>query len=49
MYINSLGMVMKLLSVLVLAIVLTACGTVGGAVSGAGDDLKKAGNWVKSR
>jgi len=28
---------------------LTACGTVGGAIDGAGDDLKKAGKWVKSR
>lgn len=27
---------------------LTACGTVGGAVDGAGDDLKKVGKWVKS-
>jgi len=26
----------------------TACGTVGGAIDGAGDDLKKAGKWVKS-
>jgi predicted small secreted protein len=28
---------------------LTACGTVGGAVSGAGTDLSKAGEWIKSK
>lgn len=26
---------------------LNACGTVGGAIDGAGDDLKQAGKWVK--
>ena len=26
---------------------LSACGTLGGAVSGAGDDLQKVGNWIK--
>ena len=40
---------MKFLSVLVVATVLTACGTVGGAVSGAGSDLNRAGEWIKSR
>jgi predicted small secreted protein len=40
---------MKFLSVLVLATVLTACGTVGGAVSGAGSDLNRAGEWIKTR
>lgn len=40
---------MKFLTVLVLAAVLTACGTVGGAVSGAGTDLQKAGEWIRSR
>lgn len=25
---------------------LPGCGTLGGALSGAGDDLKKAGEWV---
>jgi predicted small secreted protein len=29
--------------------VLTGCGTMGGAVSGAGTDLQKAGEWIKSR
>ena len=40
---------MKFLSILVMATVLTACGTVGGAVSGAGTDLNRAGEWIKSR
>lgn len=40
---------MKFLTMLILATVLTACGTVGGAVSGAGTDLQKAGDWIKSR
>ena len=40
---------MKHLIAIVVLTVLTGCGTVGGAVSGAGDDLKKAGEWVKSR
>lgn len=40
---------MKFLSVLLVATVLTACGTVGGAVSGAGSDLTRAGEWIKSR
>ena len=34
---------------LVLVALLTACGTVGGAVSGAGSDLTKAGEWIRSR
>jgi predicted small secreted protein len=40
---------MKTLAILVLTTALTACGTVGGFVSGAGDDLQKAGNWIKTR
>lgn len=27
----------------------TACGTVGGAISGAGADLQKAGEWLKKK
>lgn len=38
---------MKLVSVLFVAMILQACGTVGGAVSGAGDDLKTVGGWIK--
>jgi predicted small secreted protein len=30
-------------------LLVTACGTVGGAIDGAGDDLKRAGQWVKNR
>ena len=30
-------------------VLLTGCGTLGGAVSGAGEDLKKAGDWIKSK
>lgn len=40
---------MKFLTVLFLATVLTACGTIGGAVSGAGTDLTKAGEWIRNR
>jgi predicted small secreted protein len=40
---------MKVLVTLVLATVLSACGTVGGAVSGAGTDLTKAGDWIRTR
>jgi len=40
---------MKLLVTVILAAFLTACGTVGGAVSGAGTDLSRAGDWIKSR
>ena len=44
---------MKFLTMLVVTILaavnLTACGTIGGAVSGAGEDLSKAGEWIRSR
>lgn len=40
---------MKKLVILAIAVVLTGCGTVGGAVGGAGEDLRKAGDWIKSR
>ena len=40
---------MKTLTMLILATVLTACGTIGGAVSGAGTDLTRAGEWIRSR
>ena len=38
---------MKFLAILLIPIVLTACGTLGGAVSGAGEDLQRAGEWIK--
>jgi predicted small secreted protein len=28
---------------------LTGCGTVGGAVSGAGKDLSRAGEWISNK
>lgn len=40
---------MKLMAIILTALTLTACGTVGGAVSGAGQDLSKAGEWIKNR
>jgi predicted small secreted protein len=38
---------MKKLILVLLTVSLTACGTIGGAVSGAGEDLSKAGNYIK--
>jgi predicted small secreted protein len=35
--------------VALIASVLSACGTIGGAMSGAGQDLSKAGDWIKSK
>lgn len=40
---------MKFVLVAVIAVALTACGTLGGAISGAGQDLSKAGEWIKSK
>ena len=40
---------MKTFVVLLFAVAATGCGTVGGAVSGAGTDLQKAGEWIKSK
>lgn len=40
---------MKKFILILLVSSLSACGTVGGFVGGAGDDLKKAGDWIKSR
>ncbi len=40
---------MKKLVIVAVAVILTGCGTVGGAVGGAGEDLRKAGDWIKSR
>jgi predicted small secreted protein len=38
---------MKKVILILVVMALTACGTIGGAVSGAGDDLNKAGNYIK--
>jgi predicted small secreted protein len=40
---------MKTLFVIVMTFMLTACGTLGGAVSGAGEDLTKVGEWIRSK
>lgn len=40
---------MKLVAGLILSLVLTGCGTIGGAVSGAGQDLTKAGEWIRNK
>jgi predicted small secreted protein len=40
---------MKTLFVIVLSVMLTACGTLGGAVSGAGEDLTKIGEWIRDK
>jgi predicted small secreted protein len=39
----------KLFVLFAISTVLSACGTIGGAVSGAGTDLSKAGEWIKSK
>jgi len=35
--------------VIMLVALLSACGTIGGTVAGMGQDLHKAGEWVKNR
>ena len=40
---------MKTIAAFILGLSLVGCGTVGGAVSGAGNDLQRAGEWIKSR
>lgn len=40
---------MKIVSIVLVSLALAACGTVGGAVSGAGKDLSRAGEWIQSR
>jgi hypothetical protein len=39
---------MKFVFVMAVVAVLTGCGTIGGAVSGAGDDLKGAGEYIRN-
>lgn len=39
---------LKLLVISLVSLVLTACGTVGGAIDGAGQDLQQAGKWVRN-
>ena len=40
---------MKIIVIAFLLSILSACGTVGGALSGAGQDLSKAGDWIRSK
>jgi predicted small secreted protein len=40
---------MKYVLAILISLALTGCGTVGGAISGAGEDLSKAGEWLKNR
>jgi len=40
---------MKYLLVVFVSTVIVGCGTIGGAVSGAGQDLSKAGEWIKNK
>jgi len=40
---------MKLVLVAVTTLMLSACSTLGGAISGAGEDLSRAGQWIKNR
>jgi predicted small secreted protein len=39
---------MKSLFIMGVLVVLTGCGTVGGAMQGAGQDLNQAGQYVKN-
>ena len=39
---------MKYLFIVLLSFSLSACGTLGGAMSGAGDDLNRAGEYVRN-
>jgi len=40
---------MKIFVILMVVFGLSACGTLGGAVEGAGQDLQKAGEWIRSK
>ena len=38
---------MRFIAILLLSIFVTGCGTLGGAIDGAGDDLNRAGKYIK--
>ena len=40
-------LIMKYIAIFLFPIMLSACGTLGGAVSGAAEDLQRAGEWIK--
>ena len=47
---HTIGGTMKLVAIFIsISILLTGCGTLGGAVSGAGKDLSKAGEWISGK
>lgn len=37
------------LTIIYVVFVVAGCGTVGGTLSGAGTDLQRAGDWIKTR
>jgi hypothetical protein len=39
----------KLVAIVALGATVSACGTVGGAISGAGHDLTTVGDWIKPK
>lgn len=39
---------MKYIMILLMSLSITACGTLGGAMQGAGEDLNKAGSYIRS-
>ena len=40
---------MKYIVMVLVSMSLVGCGTLGGAVSGAGQDLQKAGDWIQCK
>ena len=40
---------MRRFTILLLCLVLASCGTVGGMISGMGQDLQKAGDWMRKK
>lgn len=40
---------MKYIVMVLVSMSLVGCGTLGGAVQGAGEDLQKAGEWIRSK
>lgn len=40
---------MKYIAMVLISMSLVGCGTLGGAVSGAGQDLQKAGEWISTK
>ena len=40
---------MKYILAILVSFALAGCGTIGGAVQGAGEDLSKAGEWIRNR